>query len=240
MNNEKDCEITLIANGLREIHQNVTMGTRLQQVMQAAIELVERKGHDLQLIQNLQELRDKREEYIGQLLEAAGIDGQDYNNAPTIIKQQYDQLQDQAQLLHKIGHAVGLSGGQSVSLALDKVGDLVNDKRVLVERLQNIRDALGISYASVGDTFMESDNIKMLSKERDYLQQEVNKLRNGTGETPEDRAGIAPAVALELSQAVGRALVIIDRMTTPEITCGPEATPLALLDSRNMEDPGHG
>lgn len=231
MNNEKDCEITLIANGLREIHQNVTMGTRLQQVMQAAIELVERKGHDLQLIQNLQELRDKREEYIGQLLEAAGIDGQDYNNAPTIIKQQYDQLQDQAQLLHKIGHAVGLSGGQSVSLALDKVGGLVNDKRVLVERLQNIRDALGISYASVGDTFMESDNIKMLSKERDYLQQEVNKLRNGTGETPEDCAGIAPARTLEM---LARAIDIIDRLTMPTFSCEPA------VNLAEWEGPRHG
>lgn len=231
MNNEKDCEITLIANGLREIHQNVTMGTRLQQVMQAAIELVERKGHDLQLIQNLQELRDKREEYIGQLLEAAGIDGQDYNNAPTIIKQQYDQLQDQAQLLHKIGHAVGLSGGQSVSLALDKVGGLVNDKRVLVERLQNIRDALGISYASVGDTFMESDNIKMLSKERDYLQQEVNKLRNGTGETPEDCAGIAPARTLEM---LARAIDIIDRLTMPTFSCEPA------VNLVEWEGPRHG
>lgn len=231
MNNEKDCEITLIASGLREIHQNVTMGTRLQQVMQAAIELVERKGHDLQLIQNLQELRDKREEYIGQLLEAAGIDGQDYNNAPTIIKQQYDQLQDQAQLLHKIGHAVGLSGGQSVSLALDKVGSLVNDKRVLVERLQNIRDALGISYASVGDTFMESDNIKMLSKERDYLQQEVNKLRNGTGETPEDCAGIAPARTLEM---LARAIDIIDRLTMPTFSCEPA------VNLAEWEGPRHG
>lgn len=235
MNNEKDCETKLIADGLREIHQNVTMGTRLQQVMQAAIELVERKGHDLQLIQNLQELRDKREEYIGQLLEAAGIDGQDYNNAPTIIKQQYDQLQDQAQLLHKIGHAVGLLGGQSVSLALDKVSDLVNNNRQLVERLQNVRDALGISYASVGDTFMESDNIKMLSKERDYLQREVNKLHSGTDETPEDRAGIAPAVALELSEAVGRALVIIDRLTEPTVSCSGPAVNLA-----RWKEPRHG
>lgn len=231
MNNEKDCEITLIASGLREILQNVTMGTRLQQVMQAAIELVERKGHDLQLIQNLQELRDKREEYIGQLLEAAGIDGQDYNNAPTIIKQQYDQLQGQAEMLHKIGHAVGLSGGQSVSLALDKVRELVNDKRQLVDRLQNVRDALGISYASVGDTFMESDNIKMLSKERDYLQQEVNKLRNGTGETPEDCAGIAPARTLEM---LARAIDIIDRLTMPTFSCEPA------VNLAEWEGPRHG
>ena len=121
-------------------------------------------------------------------------------------------------MLHKIGHAVGLSGGQSVSLALDKVRELVNDKRQLVDRLQNVRDALGISYASVGDTFMESDNIKMLSKERDYLQREVNKLRNGTGETPEDRAGITPAPTLEM---LARAIDIIDRLTMPTFSCEP-------------------
>lgn len=234
MNNEKDCDTTLIANGLREmVSQMVDQNYPRTQALQAAIELIERVPGYLAKLDRAHEAFEKRDAFVDQLLEAAGIDGQDYDNAPNILASQMKQLQDQAQLLHKIGHAVGLSGGQSVSLALDKVSELVNDKRQLVERLHNVRDALGISYASVGDTFMESDNIKMLSKERDYLQQEVNKLRNGTGETPEDRAGIAPAVALELSESVSRALVIIDRLTQPTLTCSSAVNLVQLEDARH-------
>lgn len=235
MNNEKDCDTTLIANGLRNIlSEMVDPNHPRAQQLQAAIELIERVPGYLAKLDRAHAAFEKRDAFVDQLLEAAGIDGQDYDNAPQILKSQMAQLQDQAQLLHKIGHAVGLLGGQNVSLALDKVSDLVHRKEDLGRRLGNVRDALGINCASVGDTHMESDNIKMLSKERDYLQREVNKLRSGTDETPEDRAGIAPAVALELSQAVGRALVIIDRMTTPEITCGP------VINLCDWKEPRHG
>jgi hypothetical protein len=231
VNNEKDCETKLIADGLREIHQNVTMGTRLQQVMQAAIELVERKGHDLQQTQELMELRDKRDAFIDQLLEAAGIDGQDYDNAPQILKSQMAQLQGQAQLLHKIGHAVGVLAGQDVSLAMIRVGELVAENETLNARIMHIRDQLGINYASVGDVRLESDKIGMLCAERDNLEGIVQKLRKRSGETPENSAGIAPAAALEM---LGRALDIIDRLTMPTYSCEPA------VNLAEWEAPRHG
>lgn len=233
MNNEKDCETTLIANGLRDILNDAHIGKKPAQALQAAIELIERVPGYLQQIEAHKSNHDANLRFISQLLDAAGIDGQDSDDAAKILASQMKQLQDQAQLLHKIGHAVGLLGGQSVSLAVDKVRELVAENETLAARLMHIRDQLGINYASVGDVRLEADKIGMLCAERDNLEGIVQKLRKRSGETPEDRAGIAPAAALEM---LGRALDIIDRLTgqpAPSLSCGSAANLMKLGGARH-------
>lgn len=236
MNNEKDCDTTLIANGLRDILP--ALGGKPAQAVQAAIELIERVPGYLAKLDRAHEAFEKRDAFVDQLLEAAGIDGQDYDNAPQIIKSQMAALQDQAKWVHSIGHAVGLLGGQSVSLAVDKVRELVGENEQLNARIMHVRDQLGINYASVGDVRLEADKIGMLCAERDNLEGIVQKLRKRSGETPEDRAGIAPAVALELSESVSRALVIIEHLTQSTLSCGPVSGPV--INLAELEGQRHG
>lgn len=237
MNNEKVCDTTLIANGLRDILNGTKTypADYFLQSLTAAIELVDRVPGYLQQIEAHKSNHDANLRFISQLLDAAGIDGQDSDDAPKILASQMKQLQEQANQLHAIGHAVGLLGGQNVSLAVDKVRELVAEHETLNARIMHIRDQLGINYASVGDVRLEADKIGMLCAERDNLEGIVKKLRKRSGETPENRAETAPALTLEM---LARAIDIIDRLTMPTFSCEPAGNPA--LDIREWEGPRHG